>query len=612
MRLSGEEVTDSATAPDLVLKESDMLRRLYIIISLLLLAGFIAASAVAFSSLSDFNRKTTEKDLSDSIRLVAERLSDGYSYEELDKYISGTIDPDSEMIRITIITLEGVVVFDSETDAAVMDNHLSRPEIAEALRTGNQGVSIRKSDTLDIDTFYLVRPDPDSGLLIRSSMPMKIYESSVDALRGKIILLLAVLAGALIIMGLVSARLIASPVVRLKAAADQMAAGNYSVRLPVKNSDRTETGEMGRSFNLMAEELEKAHRQLKDDNLRMDMILNAIENPIVSVDDDLIVTFMNSETKREFVQHDFPENENFPLLSVVRSPEAEGLVRRALSEQRSISEKIGILTSTGKKVFRVSVFNADSIRGKTAIVLFQDISQAEKLSQMRTDFVASVTHELKTPLTSIRGFVDTLRNNGVDDPAVRRKFLDIIDVEAERLHNLISDILSLSEIEEMRSDTDTGEFDLYELIDEVIVLLDDEASQRHVALITGQSDSNDTGPDRMIICANRGRIKQILINLIENAIRYNVIDGKVFIEASRSDDDELIIRVSDTGTGISREHLPRIFERFYRVDKGRSRELGGTGLGLSIVKHIAMLYKGSVSALSTPGEGTVISVRLKV
>ncbi len=589
-----------------------MLRRLYIVISLLVLAGFIAAAAVSFSSLSDFNRKTTEKNLGDSIRLVSARLSEGYSYEKLGGYISETFDPDSEMIRITIITHEGKVVFDSETDAEKMDNHLNRPEIAEALRTGNQGVSVRKSDTLDMDTFYLAKTYPDSGLLIRSSMPMKIYESSVDALRGKIILLLAVLAGALIILGLVSARLIASPVVRLKAAADQMAAGNYSVRLPVKNSDRTETGEMGRSFNLMAEELEKAHRQLKDDNLRMDMILNAIENPIISVDDDLKVTFMNAETKREFVQHDFPENENFPVLSVIRSPEAEDLLRRALSEQRSISEKIGILTGTGKKVFRVSVFNADSIKGKTAIVLFQDISQTEKLSQMRTDFVASVTHELKTPLTSIRGFVDTLKNNGVDDPAVRRKFLDIIDVEAERLHNLISDILSLSEIEEMRTDTDTEEFDLYELIDEVIVLLDDEASQKHVALITGQSDNNDTGPDRMIICANRGRIKQILINLIENAIRYNVNDGKVFIEASRSDDDELIIRVSDTGTGISREHLPRIFERFYRVDKGRSRELGGTGLGLSIVKHIAMLYKGSVSAQSTPGEGTVISVRLKV
>jgi len=224
---------------------------------------------------------------------------------------------------------------------------------------------------------------------------------------------------------------------------------------------------------------------------------------------------------------------------------------------------------------------------------------------MRSEFVANVSHELKTPLTSIRGFVDTLRNGRIVDPAVQARFLEIIDIEAERLHQLISDILQLSEIEGMESDLELQKFDLSALLDDVATLLDDKAGERQVSIIVEDSEP-------LPVLASQYRIKQILINLADNAIKYNRQGGRVYIRATREPDRMVAIRVRDTGEGIPADHLARVFERFYRVDKSHSREMGGTGLGLSIVKHIAQLYDGTATVESTPGVGSVFTVRLQI
>jgi len=225
---------------------------------------------------------------------------------------------------------------------------------------------------------------------------------------------------------------------------------------------------------------------------------------------------------------------------------------------------------------------------------------------MRSDFVANVTHELRTPLTSIRGFIDTLRNGAINKPEVADRFLEIIDIEADRLHKLISDILILSEIEDLPQDRDFETFNLYELIDDITVLLDESASENKVSIIA------DTDGPPLLVQANRFRIKQILINLTDNAIKYNYPGGKVFISAQRLPNSQVRLTVRDTGPGILREHQERVFERFYRVDTSRSRELGGTGLGLSIVKHIAQLYGGTARVVSEPGQGATFIVDLMI
>ncbi len=233
-----------------------------------------------------------------------------------------------------------------------------------------------------------------------------------------------------------------------------------------------------------------------------------------------------------------------------------------------------------------------------------DITNIKKLEQMRTEFVSNVSHELKTPLTSIRGFIDTLKDGAINDPAVADKFLEIIDIEAERLSRLINDILQLSEIESMKQDQNSEMFELKPLADEVISILQITAEERGVNL---EASIDET----IKMKADKDKIKHLLINIIENGIKYNKEKGSVILSAEQKE-SSVIISVRDTGIGIEKEYLDRVFERFYRVDKGRSSELGGTGLGLSIVKHIVNLYKGSINVKSEPGQGTEFIVKIPV
>ncbi len=229
----------------------------------------------------------------------------------------------------------------------------------------------------------------------------------------------------------------------------------------------------------------------------------------------------------------------------------------------------------------------------------------DEIQQMRSEFVDNVSHELKTPLTSIRGFVETLRSGTVKDPKTQARFLEIIDIEAERLHQLISDILELSEIEGMENNIEEDHFDLTSLLEDCCMLLADKAASKEVLLLV---DSHEILP----VTASRYRVKQILINLLDNSIKYNHRGGTVWLSARREPDQFISIRIKDNGPGIDEEHIPRIFERFYRVDKSHSREMGGTGLGLSIVKHIAQLYQGSATVESTPGMGSTFIIRLRI
>ncbi|NLW88310.1 MAG: HAMP domain-containing protein [Clostridiaceae bacterium] len=278
------------------------------------------------------------------------------------------------------------------------------------------------------------------------------------------------------------------------------------------------------------------------------------------------------------------------------------------AQSLSISEYKTRITSEGPDEIRAltKAFNEMADR------LEHDMSELEEknkrlseLQDLKTEFAANVSHELKTPLTSIRGFIDTLRNSEVSDPEVRQRFLEIIDIEAQRLNQLINDVLQLSEIERLDNDPEKEKFNLSDLIDETVRMEREKAFEKNVEIIY------DTGED-LPVKAGRFRVRQVLINLLDNAINYNREGGRIWVRAVREPDRVIAISVKDTGEGIAEEHLPRIFERFYRVDKSHSRELGGTGLGLSIVKHIAILYEGSTSVESKPGIGSTFTVRLRI
>ena len=287
-----------------------------------------------------------------------------------------------------------------------------------------------------------------------------------------------------------------------------------------------------------------------------------------------------------------------PLISLKNSTEMYKHSNYFPRIQNLSDDEVGILAAAFNNM-------ADDIEKK-----LQDLETQNRklalLEEMRAEFVANVSHELKTPLTSIRGFIDTLRNTKIEDPAVAERFLEIIDIEAERLHQLINDILQLSEIETMgKGDEEARVFELDRLVADVAQDLKKTADQKNTIISVEPSES-------LPVLADPYRIRQVLINLLDNAIKYGKEDGRISIHVRREPDRFVSIQVSDDGEGIDEEHLERVFERFYRVDKSRSREVGGTGLGLSIVKHIAQLYEGSVSVKSPKGAGATFTVHLKI
>lgn len=239
-----------------------------------------------------------------------------------------------------------------------------------------------------------------------------------------------------------------------------------------------------------------------------------------------------------------------------------------------------------------------------AIILFNDVTHLLKLERLRSDFVANVSHELRTPLTSIKGYAETLKEEGIRDIDNAKRFLEIIEIEADRLNVLINDLMELSEIENKSEDVNISRHSLSSIIGEVIDLIGIAAEKKGIELLVDQ-------PEGIEIWANRDRIKQLLLNLIDNGIKYNKSGGKVNLTVSEHA-NILKISVKDTGSGIDEKDIPRLFERFYRVDKSRSKALGGTGLGLSIVKHICELYGGSVTVTSEKNKGSEFVVSLPI
>ncbi|MBP1757190.1 MAG: multi-sensor signal transduction histidine kinase [Firmicutes bacterium] len=583
-----------------------MLRRIYALIIAVLVLAIVASGASSFLIIQAYHNQVNEEYLSNAAALIEQRLLAQDSYETAAKAAIAIYKRGEESIRVTVVEPDGKVVYDSLSTSEQMENHLYRPEIQGALRTGHLGVSIRRSNTLDINMVYLALYSTGLGLVIRTSI------SNANQMPGYIPLLvtLAIVIGlsliVLIIIGALSLKKITQPLLELKNAAIQVKQGDYKIRVGSLLADKSELSELSDAFNAMAKQLQTTVHDLEDRNARLDVILNSLVVPLIVVARSRDVVFINLTAQNLFDRHLDPEQAQFPLILITHQAATEELVDECLQNRAAVSREMTITTVRGPLVFQVTASPISYTNSDSAILTFLDISQARQLQRLRSEFVANVTHELRTPLTSIRGFIETLRHGAIDKPDVARRFLDIIDIEAERLHKLISDILVLSEIEDLKSDNERETFNLNALIDDVAVLLDDTAMANKVSIVP------ETDDETLMVSANSYRLKQVLINLVDNAIKYNREGGRVEIQACRINDQKVELRVSDNGPGIAPEHQERLFERFYRVDTSRSRELGGTGLGLSIVKHIAQLYGGSARVESKLGQGTTFIVELMI
>ena len=509
----------------------------------------------------------------------------------------------AESNRVTFIREDGVVLGDSQTDSRKMENHSDRKEVQDALKNGT-GSAERASATLGVPFLYHAEYFPERHLVIRLAMPLHALQSiKLGILRTAA----AGVAGSVlltVVLAYVLSRYVTSPVIRLSRQLSAMSETEYSKRL--KTPDEAELGTLTQNVNVMAERLERSIRDLRDRNAKVDTIINSLQNGLVAVDQDLRLIMANPVVFGMFGMKEQTGAIGLPLVEVFRNRALLDMLETTVSGNTAQKREI-ITYDSGKRILEVNVCPIKPMEGSQrntgALAHVVDVTGVRKLEDMRSEFVSNVTHELKTPLTSIRGFVETLRSGALQDEAVASRFLDIIDIEADRLSMLINDILSLSEIEGTKQELSISAFPLAPLTAEVVAILSVAASERDVHV---EVDI----PAELEMTANRNRIKQLLINLLDNAIKYNREGGSVHIGAEPDPEGKTVIRVGDTGIGIPEPYTERIFERFYRVDKGRARAQGGTGLGLSIVKHIAQLYGGTVTVESEPGKGSTFTVTI--
>lgn len=505
--------------------------------------------------------------------------------------------------RLTVILPSGKVLGDTEEDPARMDNHGDRPEFQEAMK-GRVGVSTRFSFTLGHSQMYVAVPVQDRGSIIgvvRASLPMTAIEQALRAFYLKIVL--GGLAIALVVTALsffISRRL-STPLENLKRGALRFAQGDLSRKLPIPQTD--ELASLAEVLNDMAKKLEDRINALIRQGQMQEAVLSSMIEGVIAIDAEQRLIALNRAGARLLgVDPESTLNQN--IQEVVKDPALRWFINRTLSARDPIEGEVPV--NNGEQVLQAHGTSLRDPEGTSigVLIVLQDVTHLRRLEHLRQDFVANVSHELKTPITSIKGFVETLLAGALHDPENAENFLRIVARQADRLDEIIDDLLSLSRIEQ---DAERGQIFLTTqkikgVLEAAIQICEPRAKARGIAV-------HVHCPDDLRARINVPLLEQAVVNLVDNAIKYSEADREVRVEAERSG-TEVIIRVQDQGSGIKPEHLPRLFERFYRVDPGRSRQFGGTGLGLAIVKHIAQAHGGKVTVESTPGKGSLFSLHL--
>ncbi len=551
-----------------------------------------AASIFTAIELDDTYKNDTRDALLKNARVIESIINKTGDYRET----LSSIDEIRDM-RITLVDYGGVVVFDTRADAGTLENHGDRPEIMTAMKDG-VGSNIRYSDTLRQDMMYLALRSDGLDMIIRVSLMLEGVSSYSAELWIPLIMVLVVAFLLCLGIALFISRRITKPIIELQEDMARIAKGEYSELEIIKSGDEIE--ELSQSLNDMAGKLKRNIYEITENNSRLEAVFRAVPGGIVAVDNDLHVIMANPAARGMFSMSAAPEGRHF--LEVTQHTQLESVIREAAMSQGVIEREMTVvrgLEDITLQVFAVCVFSEGHAYG--VILLVQDITRLRKLETLRSDFAANVSHELKTPLTVIRGFTDTLKDSAISKEDADR-FIDIISIESERLSRLIDDILLLSDIENS-SYIPASVTDLREGVNEAVALLDAKAKGKKIDVIVNLDKK------AVMAAAEKDRIKQMAINLIDNAIKYTPSGGRVSVTVIREEGFG-ILRVEDTGIGIPQGNIPRLFERFYRVDKSRSRALGGTGLGLAIVKHIVKLFGGHITVSSEVGKGSVFTVSL--
>src|SRR5262249_32589717 len=476
-------------------------------------------------------------------------------------------------------------------------------EVGAAL-AGRIGRNLRRSATLDAPLLYVAQPVTDGGRVVgvlRLALPLSAVTASYATLRQ---VLLAGGAVAVIValgIGLCVAGRVTHPVVEMQSIARQMSEGNFLVRAPTRSTD--EIGTLGRSLNVLAARLREKVQDLDEEQAKVTAILDGMVEGVIAVDEREHVLLMNERARAIFGLA--ARGERKPFLEVVRNADLHEVFRESRKEPAGgmVSREVRLTAPVGRvlQVHAIPLALTGQERGLMMVV--HDITELRRVEQGRTEFVANVSQELRTPLTAIHGYLETLLGGALEEPEHARRFLEIVFRHTERLGRLINDLTDLSNIELGKVHLRLAPMAVADVVDSVVAIIRPRAEGGGVAL------SSLVPPAPPDAGADHDRLVQILINLVDNAVKYTPRGGSVAIGA-REREDMIEVAVTDTGVGIPHADLPRITERFYRVDKARSRELGGTGLGLAIVKHLVLAHGGELAIESEFGQGTTVRFTL--
>ncbi|NEW07750.1 cell wall metabolism sensor histidine kinase WalK [Paenibacillus sp. SYP-B3998] len=585
-------------------------------ILILLIGGSMLIAGIFMAKVLENSHVQSLKDNMQRELMVISATGDwnrtGTESEQLAYYTSqAKLIKASTEARLTFVRADGKVMGDSDQNPEQMDNHLNRPEIAAAVTNG-VGYTTRYSDTLREKMLYAAVP-VKSGDKVTGYLRIALSLEQVDqSIRSLWYFLVAGLAILFVIAGIVSYRIasgITRPIEKMTRVAQQITNMNYESRVASYSND--EVGQLGQAINRMSESLQQQMARIQENERRLQGVMENMMSGIMMIDREERIMLLNPSaeyilgfTAQELLGKKYNEAK--------QQYEFAKLIQECIETREPIRDEM-IFYYPAERILDINLnpIAHEDEEWSGVLIVINDITAVRRLERMRSEFVANVSHELKTPIAAVKGFAETLLAGALNDKETAVSFLQIIFDESERLNRLIGDILELSKIESKRIPMQFSPIYLPEFLEKSLSVLRKEAEKKHIELSLHVDDD-------IYIEADEDRLRQIFINLLSNGISYTQEGGKVKVRVeplemnTDGDYERLRIIVSDTGIGIPKKDLPRIFERFYRVDKARSRISGGTGLGLSIVKHLVELHKGTIRVDSEVGIGTKFTIELPV
>jgi two-component system, OmpR family, phosphate regulon sensor histidine kinase PhoR len=503
--------------------------------------------------------------------------------------------------RITLIDAKGKVTADSEKSAEALENHLNRPEVQEA-RVRGKGRSIRFSSSVGLDMLYIAVPVKNNSTItgyIRLARPLYEVRQSIEKITDTILLTLLIVVSFSLILALFFSYWLTAPIKKMEDFTEKLRRGEPVGKIFLKTSD--ETKKLADNINYLVEELQNQLKAANEEKAKLVTAFASMTEGILILDTGDKIEAINSSLGN-LIASQYGDIKGQTLMEAFRNVELQKAFLQFKATRQPMTQEI-TLGNIEPVILNISI---SAVEGSAAeeknMIIFHDITRLKKLERVRTDFVANVTHEIRTPLTSILGYLETIKDGAIENKEEARQFIEIIIRHAQRLNRLVEDLLTISKIELGEINFHFESVSLSDTITSIISLIEPKAKLKNIKI-------NNCLPDMLpLIKADKDRLMQVFVNILDNAVKFTSDEGEITIAAAQDAGDGISVSITDTGIGIPESEVARLGERFYRVDKTRSRDLGGTGLGLSIVKHLMIAHGGRLEIASRLGRGTKVSL----